>query len=245
MSFLHRHRWLTPYLLLAPGAAFLVLFFVVLLYYLAYTSLQEGPSRSATRSAGPGTTTRTPSTRIGSSSSVLSSTRESQRSPRLISYPLTYWIAFRGGRRRTQLLPSSSRRSSSRTYSTLAWQSILSDDGFVLHAFQAIGLVADDGRLLATRPPRSRGSPTTSCPHGAAALREPRADRQQPHRGGEGSLRLEHEGVLRVTLPLSMPGVIGNARRRSPPQATSSTRSSWARRVRDDRHRHPVEVPRG
>jgi spermidine/putrescine transport system permease protein len=42
MTFLHRHRWLTPYLLLAPGVAFLVLFFVVPLYYLGYTSLQEG-----------------------------------------------------------------------------------------------------------------------------------------------------------------------------------------------------------
>ena len=42
MSFLHRHRWLIPYLLLAPGIAFLVLFFVVPLYYLSYTSLQEG-----------------------------------------------------------------------------------------------------------------------------------------------------------------------------------------------------------
>ena len=42
MGFLHRHRGLTPYLLLAPGLAWLALFFVVPLYYLAYTSLQDG-----------------------------------------------------------------------------------------------------------------------------------------------------------------------------------------------------------
>ena len=41
MAFLHRHRWLTPYLLLAPGIAFLALFFVVPLGFLAYQSLHE------------------------------------------------------------------------------------------------------------------------------------------------------------------------------------------------------------
>ena len=33
---------------------------------------------------------------------------------------------------------------------TLAWQNILSDDGFVVNALQFVGLVADDGRVLAT-----------------------------------------------------------------------------------------------
>jgi spermidine/putrescine transport system permease protein len=42
MSFLHRHKGLIPYLLLAPGLAFLAVFFVVPTYYLAHTSLQEG-----------------------------------------------------------------------------------------------------------------------------------------------------------------------------------------------------------
>ena len=38
----HRHRWLTPYLLLAPGLAFLAVFFLVPTYYLGNTSLQSG-----------------------------------------------------------------------------------------------------------------------------------------------------------------------------------------------------------
>src|SRR4051794_41539095 len=42
MALLHRHRWATPYLLLVPGLGFLALFFVVPVYYLANTSLQEG-----------------------------------------------------------------------------------------------------------------------------------------------------------------------------------------------------------
>jgi spermidine/putrescine transport system permease protein len=40
--FLHRHRWLTPYLLLAPGLAWLAVFFVVPLGFLGYQSLQSG-----------------------------------------------------------------------------------------------------------------------------------------------------------------------------------------------------------
>ena len=42
MGFLHRHRNLTPYLLLAPGLLYLGLFFVVPLGFLAYQSLESG-----------------------------------------------------------------------------------------------------------------------------------------------------------------------------------------------------------
>src|SRR4029079_12828044 len=42
LGLLHRHRGLTPYLLLAPGMLWLTIFFVVPLGYLAYQSLQSG-----------------------------------------------------------------------------------------------------------------------------------------------------------------------------------------------------------
>jgi spermidine/putrescine transport system permease protein len=42
VGFLHRRQWLTPYLLLAPGLAWLAVFFVAPLGFLAYQSLQEG-----------------------------------------------------------------------------------------------------------------------------------------------------------------------------------------------------------
>ena len=41
-TFLHRHRGLTPYLLLAPGVAWLAIFFLVPLVFLGYQSLQSG-----------------------------------------------------------------------------------------------------------------------------------------------------------------------------------------------------------
>ena len=42
MSFFHRHRGLTPYLLLAPGLAWLAVFFIAPLGFLGYQSLQSG-----------------------------------------------------------------------------------------------------------------------------------------------------------------------------------------------------------
>src|SRR5205085_2289896 len=42
LGLLHRHRGLTPYLLLAPGLLWLTIFFVVPLGFLAYQSLQSG-----------------------------------------------------------------------------------------------------------------------------------------------------------------------------------------------------------
>ena len=42
MSFFHRHKGLTPYLLLIPGIVWLVLFFLAPLGFLGYQSLQSG-----------------------------------------------------------------------------------------------------------------------------------------------------------------------------------------------------------
>ena len=42
MSFLHRHKGLTPYLLLLPGILWLALFFVAPLGFLGYQSLESG-----------------------------------------------------------------------------------------------------------------------------------------------------------------------------------------------------------
>jgi spermidine/putrescine transport system permease protein len=77
----------------------------------------------------------------------------------LIGYPVAYVIAFRGGRWRNVLLglvvvPFFT----SFLIRTLAWQNLLFDDGPVLGALEALGLVGvlesvgivDDGRLLQT-----------------------------------------------------------------------------------------------
>jgi spermidine/putrescine transport system permease protein len=211
MTFLHRHRWLTPYVLLAPGVAFLILFFVVPLYYLGYTSLQEGTVQVG----------YTFNWAWDNYSDAFNNYRDqffrsleyagiATLAALLISYPLTYWIAFRGGRWKNLLLlfiiaPFFV------TYliRTLAWQSILSDDGFVLHAFQAIGLVGDDGRLLATSTAVIAGITYNFMPFMALPLYVSLEQIDTSLIEAAKDLYASSaKAFLRVTLPLSMPGVI-------------------------------------
>ncbi len=69
----------------------------------------------------------------------------------LISYPLAYVIAFKSGRYKNLLLglvilPFFV----TFLIRTLAWKTILADDGFVVQTLDAIGLLPSDGRLLST-----------------------------------------------------------------------------------------------
>jgi spermidine/putrescine transport system permease protein len=211
MTFLHRHRWLTPYLLLAPGVAFLVLFFVVPLYYLGYTSLQEGTVQTG----------YTFTWAWDNYSNAFDRYREqffrsleyagiATLATLLISYPLTYWIAFRGGRWKNLLLvfiiaPFFV------TYliRTLAWQNILSDDGFVLGVLQTIGLVGDDGRVLATSTAVIAGITYNFLPFMALPLYVSLEQIDTSLIEAAKDLYASStKAFLRVTLPLSMPGVI-------------------------------------
>jgi spermidine/putrescine transport system permease protein len=211
MTFFHRHRWLTPYVLLAPGLAFLFLFFVVPLYYLGYTSLQEG-------------TIQVGYTFTWAWENYSAAIRQYDQqfiraleyagiatlAALLISYPLTYWIAFRGGRWKNLLLlfiiaPFFV------TYliRTLAWQNILSDDGVVVNALQFLGLVADDGRVLATSTAVVAGITYNFLPFMALPLYVSLEQIDKSLIEAAKDLYASStKAFLRVTLPLSMPGVI-------------------------------------
>src|SRR5438067_379047 len=152
MAFLHRHRGLTPYLLLAPGLVYLGAFFAVPLGFLAYQSLQSGNfdiGYSFTWAWGNYWDAThnyhaefARSLEYAGIATVLAL---------LFSYPLVYWIAFRGGRWKNLLLlfivaPFFV------TYliRTLAWETILADNGIVVRVLRNIGILGADGRLLAT-----------------------------------------------------------------------------------------------
>ena len=210
MSFLHRHRGLVPYLLLAPAGAFLALFFVVPTYYLAHTSLQTG------------------SVDVGYAftwawsnySDAISAYHEqfvrslvyagiATVAAFAISYPLVYWIAFRGGRWKSLLLllviaPFFV------TYliRTLAWQSILADDGAVVSFLQTIGVLGGGDRLLATSTAVVAGITYNFLPFMALPLY---ASLEQIDgrliEAAEDLYANRFQAFLRVTLPLSLPGV--------------------------------------
>jgi spermidine/putrescine transport system permease protein len=127
----------------------------------------------------------------------------------LISYPLAYWIAFRGGRWRNLLLlliiaPFFV------TYliRTLAWKTILADDGFVLSILRDLHLVSSDGRLLATTTAVVAGITYNYLPFMALPIYVSLEQIDQRLVEAAGDLYASSsKAFFKVTFPLSLPGV--------------------------------------
>jgi spermidine/putrescine transport system permease protein len=212
VTLFHRHRWLTPYALLLPGLAFLLLFFVVPLGYLGYQSLQEQDPIEFTYTftwawhnyADALTQYDTQLFRSLAYAGVATVLALA------ISYPLAYWIAFRGGRWKSLLLlfiigPFFV------TYliRTLAWQTILADEGVVLDVLRSVGIVGEGGRLLDTSVAVVAGITYNFLPFMALPLYV--ALEQVDQRWIEAAHDLyasKVQAFLRVTLPVTMPGVV-------------------------------------
>src|SRR5256714_10076610 len=151
MAFLHRHRWLTPYLLLAPGLAWLAVFFIVPMGYLGATSLKRG--------IFPLFTFQWAWSNFHDAISLyhVQFVRSAEYAGAAtlialaISYPLAYWIAFRGGRwKNLFLLLVIAPFFVTYLIRTLAWETILADDGIVTSTLRHVGVLGSNGRLLAT-----------------------------------------------------------------------------------------------
>jgi spermidine/putrescine transport system permease protein len=127
----------------------------------------------------------------------------------LISYPLVYWIAFRGGQwKNLLLLAIIAPFFVTYLIRTLAWQTILADNGFVANTLRSLHLLGEDGRLLATSTAVVAGLTYNFLPFMALPLYV--ALEQIDPRLIEASKDLyasSTQAFLRVTLPLSLPGV--------------------------------------
>jgi spermidine/putrescine transport system permease protein len=212
MSFFHRRRGLTPYLLLAPGLAWLALFFVVPLGFLGHQSLETQNPIDFTyaftwawHNYSDALTTYHPQlVRSFEYAGIATAIAL------LVSYPLAYWIAFRGGRWKNLLLlliiaPFFV------TYliRTLAWETILADQGPVVRVLRDLHLLSADGRLLATSVAVVAGITYNFLPFMALPLYV--ALEQIDPRLIEAAQDLyasKPRAFLRVTLPLSAPGVV-------------------------------------
>jgi spermidine/putrescine transport system permease protein len=121
-----------------------------------------------------------------------------------------YWIAFRGGRWKNLLLlfivaPFFV------TYliRTIAWQSILADQGPVVGVLRDLGVLSDDGRLLATSTAVVAGITYNFLPFMALPIYV--SLEQIDERLIEAAQDLyasKWRAFVRVTLPLSLPGVV-------------------------------------
>ena len=128
----------------------------------------------------------------------------------VVSYPVAYWIAFRGGRWKNLLLlfivaPFFV------TYliRTLAWETILSDNGFVVNTLQTLHILGPGGRLLATSTAVVTGITYNFLPFMALPLYVSleQIDARMIE-AAEDLYASKLQAFLRVTLPLSLPGVV-------------------------------------
>ena len=211
MGFLHRNRNLTPYLLLAPGLLYLALFFVVPLGFLAYQSLESGNFDVGYAFTWDwGNYWDAIQNYRGHFVRSLEYAGIATLLALVLSYPLAYWIAFRGGRWKNLLLliivaPFFV------TYliRTLAWETILADQGPVVGLLRDIGILNNDGRLLATSTAVVAGITYNFFPFMALPLYV--SLEQIDGRLIEAAQDLyasKWKAFLRVTLPLSLPGVV-------------------------------------
>jgi spermidine/putrescine transport system permease protein len=211
MTLFQRRPGLLPYLLLAPGLLFLAFFFLLPLYYMGRTSLETG-----TIFTGYQFNWRfeTYTDAIKNYDQQLIRSFVYAGSATLIAfaigYPLAYAIAFRGGRWKTALLllvilPFFV------TYliRTLSWETILADNGIVVDTLQAVGLLGDNGHLLATTAAVIAGITYNFLPFMILPLYAS-LERIDPRmlEAGYDLYGTRRAVFTRVTFPLSMPGVV-------------------------------------
>jgi spermidine/putrescine transport system permease protein len=209
----------TPYLLLLPGMAWLAIFFAVPMLFLASTSLQTGSLEQGyvltwhvqtyvdalsqyypqfVRSLG-----------YAASATVLGL---------LIGYPLAYAIAFKAGRWKNLLLVMViAPFFTSFLIRTLAWQTILSNNGPVVEFFQATHLIdvmqflglTNNDQLMASKFSVICGLTYNFLPFMTLPLYASLERVDQTLLEAAGDLYSSPFTAFRkITLPLSMPGLV-------------------------------------
>jgi spermidine/putrescine transport system permease protein len=211
MGFLHRHQNLTPYLLLGPGLLYLGLFFVVPLGFLAYQSLQSGSFELGYAFTWAwGNYWDAVQNYRGQFIRSLEYAAIATLLALVTAYPLAYWIAFRGGRWKNLLLlfivaPFFV------TYliRTLAWETILADQGPVVGILRDLHILGEDGRLLATSTAVIAGITYNFFPFMALPLYVSLEQiDQRLIEAAQDLYASKWKAFLKVTLPLSLPGLV-------------------------------------
>ena len=214
MGFFHRHRGLTPYLLLAPGLLWLGIFFMVPLGFLGYQSLQSGSidfGYAFTWSWGNywhairdyhGHFIR--SFEYAAIATLIAL---------VVSYPVAYWIAFHGGRwKNLLLLGIVAPFFVTYLIRTLAWETILADHGLVVNTLRhlhLLGVLGTNGRILNTATAVVAGITYNFLPFMALPLYVSleQIDARLIE-AAEDLYASRVQAFLRVTFPLSLPGVV-------------------------------------
>jgi spermidine/putrescine transport system permease protein len=203
-----------PYLLLLPGFLFLFTFFILPILNLAQTSTQ-------TPIAGGDTGEYEQTFRFANYIDAFVENREQFARSFIfaicatllalaIAYPLAYAIAFKSGRFKNILLVLIiAPFFTSFLLRTVAWKQILGEEGFVVPPLRTLGIIGESTTLTSTSFAVVLGMTYNFLPFMTLPLYAS-LERIDP-RTMEASGDLYANGITtfrRVTLPLSMPGVV-------------------------------------
>ena len=204
----------TPYLLLLPRFALLFIFFILPIINLAQTSTQ-------TKISGGDTGQYEQTLRFANYIDAFIDNREQFGRSFIyaliatllalaISYPLAYAIAFKSGKYKNVLLVLVvAPFFTSFLLRTIAWKQILGEEGFVVPTLRTFGIISESTTLTSTSFAVVMGMTYNFLPFMTLPLFAS-IDRIDP-KTLEASGDLYANGITtfrKVTLPLSMPGVV-------------------------------------
>ena len=203
-------RVAAPYVLITPGALWLLVLFIVPMVAMASMALQEGSALEGYRLTW----------RFANFTEAISKNSEffvrSLRNSAIVTtaalvlaYPIAYWIAFYAGRFKTVvlfllLLPFFV----SFVIRTVSWSFILSDDGIVFGTLKDLGLLSESFRVVGTDFAVIAGITYNLIPFTVLPLYVAleRIDRSLVE-AAKDLYATRFEAFRKVVFPLSLPGV--------------------------------------
>jgi spermidine/putrescine transport system permease protein len=211
---LRRRRQLLPWLFLGPGLLWLIVFFAIPLVNQANVSLQSGDAETGyafnwafstyTHAISDYSTQFGRSIGYSATATILCL---------VIGFPLAYFTAFKAGRFKNLILlliilPFFT----SYVLRTVAWQLILSDSGWVVTRFHDLGLLSENGRLLASRTAVIAGITYNFLPFMVLPLYVSleKIDRRLIEAATD-LYASRTTAFRRVTLPLALPGIFAGS----------------------------------
>ena len=211
---LRRRRQLLPWLFLGPGLLWLIVFFAIPLVNQLNVSLQSGDAETGytftwefsvyTDAISDYSTHFLRSIGYSATATILCL---------IIGFPLAYFTAFKAGRFKNLILlliilPFFV----SYVLRTVAWQLILSDSGWVAERMRDVGLLSEDGRLLASRTAVIAGITYNFLPFMILPLYVSleKIDRRLIEAATD-LYASRTTAFRRITLPLALPGIFAGS----------------------------------
>jgi spermidine/putrescine transport system permease protein len=207
-------RRLLPWLFIGPGLLWLLLFFLYPLLNQASVSLMSGnPEKGYTLTWAFHTYWDAISDYKAQFGRSILYAGVATVLCLIIAFPLAYFTAFKAGRWKNLILlliilPFFM----SYVLRTVAWQLILADDGWIVNAFRTVGLLGDDGRLLASRTAVIAGITYNFLPFMALPLYVALEKIDPRLLEAATDLYASRTTAFRkVTLPLALPGIFAGS----------------------------------